>query len=200
MPQPASVRQLLEQRGLHGTIEQQMIYAIKHGNTARAIELIDGNNLNVNAVSVGTRKPIIVYACEKGRETIVRALLSATPPANINATTPDGKTALMLACENDHSGVVRVLLEANPPADINLMDNSGQTALTLLQTSVIPRNYRLESLLQATEIVRLNAIIAQLTATAAIAAAAPVTAVATRTGGYRNNRFTRRRSKANGCL
>ena len=67
----------------------------------------------------------IMYAARQGASTAVQALADAG--ANLNATTPDGLTALTLAIINAHYDTAAVLLEKG--ADPNVADASGMTAL-----------------------------------------------------------------------
>jgi ankyrin repeat protein len=64
-------------------------------------------------------------ASEAGDLSRVRALLAAK--ADVNATDPDGTTALFLAAQNGHLEVVRALLAAG--ADVNAAKPDGATAL-----------------------------------------------------------------------
>ena len=50
----------------------------------------------------------------------------------MNATLPDGTTALMMACKNGHKDVVELLLNhSNPRIDVNAKANNDTTAFIM---------------------------------------------------------------------
>jgi len=113
-------------------LEKELFNAISRNNVASAKALINGRNVNINAISqqgASRDKSPLFYACEMNRVEIVEALLAADPPANINMRMTDGTTALSVACQDDNAEVVEALLSANPPPDINAQDDAGVTAL-----------------------------------------------------------------------
>jgi len=67
----------------------------------------------------------LMYAARQGARTAVAALAGAG--ADVNATDPDGATALALAVINGHADVAALLLEKG--ADPNVADRTGMTPL-----------------------------------------------------------------------
>lgn len=51
---------------------------------------------------------------------------------NVNATDPDGRTALMLAAFNGHTAIVKAFLDRGSP--VNTIDSAGRTALIYAAT------------------------------------------------------------------
>lgn len=113
-------------------LEKELFDAITGNNTAAALALIEGRNVNINAISQqeGSRgKSPLYYASELGNVEVVEALLAAGPPADINMRMTDGRSALMAACKEDNAEVVGSLISAIPPPDLNMQDDTGLTAL-----------------------------------------------------------------------
>ena len=67
----------------------------------------------------------LIKAAERGQTDQIYRLLQAG--ANVNATSPNGTTALMMAVRGGHAGVVELLLAKG--ADVGHRNDAGATAL-----------------------------------------------------------------------
>jgi len=85
----------------------------------------------------------LLDAAESGEAAALR--LAATKGANVNATRPDGSTAIMYAAANGDLELVRALIKAG--ADVKLKNQFGTSALT--EAAIIGSTPIIEALLKA---------------------------------------------------
>jgi hypothetical protein len=72
----------------------------------------------------------LFWASYRGNQNAVKLLL-ARPGLKIDATSPDGHTALMAAAEHGHAEIVEMLLKAG--ANVRITGQRGETAMALAQ-------------------------------------------------------------------
>jgi uncharacterized protein len=104
---------------------EEFMAALKDGNMAKAQRLLA--NVNPNHKLGGT-VPLLVVAASTGQPTIVKMLLDKG--ADVNATDPDGETALMSAVTSGNLEVVTMLIDKG--ANVQAKDKKGVTALKML--------------------------------------------------------------------
>ena len=85
---------------------------------------------SVSAANPKQRAPerwtLLHRACASGHVDIAKLLLSAQPPARVNAVKDNGRTPLHLACTFGYDECVRELIAAR--ADVHMTDREGRTA------------------------------------------------------------------------
>jgi ankyrin repeat protein len=86
-------------------LTQQMVQAIKDGNTSFVIEHVKSAN-EANSKSE-SGKSALMLAVWEGKETIVQVLLDKS--ADVNATDKNGKSAYMLAVWRENMPIMRLL-------------------------------------------------------------------------------------------
>jgi ankyrin repeat protein len=82
---------------------------------------------DVNDVRIPDGKTPLMLAAQRGDAKVLRVLLAADPPANINQQDHDGMTALVYAAESNRAMAVKMLLDAG--ANPRLTDGRGHSPL-----------------------------------------------------------------------
>jgi len=104
---------------------EELMAALEDGNIAKAQRLLA--NVNPNHKLGGT-VPLLVVAASAGQPAIVKMLLDKG--ADVNATDPDGHTALMSAVSSGKLEIVTMLIDKG--ANMQARDKKGVTALKTL--------------------------------------------------------------------
>ncbi|MCK4608345.1 MAG: protein kinase, partial [Gammaproteobacteria bacterium] len=108
----------------------ELVQAVKDNKPNKVAKIFKKNQDRAkelaNAVCSDSKWSILCHAAHAGFVEIANML--TTSGAVVNATTPEGETALYLASRSGHVGVVTVLCGA-PDIDINLANTRGETSL-----------------------------------------------------------------------
>jgi ankyrin repeat protein len=128
----AEVVKLLLQRGADATIVNDwgaipLSSACAGGHLGVVQLLLEHQGLQALGMTPSTRLTPLHHAARKGREDMVKFLLSKG--ADANSQREDGWTPFMEASSHGHVGVARMLLEHMEVQDIDSRDKYGQTAL-----------------------------------------------------------------------
>ena len=100
----------------------------QHGQPASALELIDDNDLDVNAADKSGQTPLIGAAIA-GDSRLLAELVARG--AELNGTDLDGHTALWHACQNGHDLAAATLLELGASASLPPGENGGPSLLAV---------------------------------------------------------------------
>ena len=100
----------------------------QHGHLASALELIDDNDLDVNAADKSGQTPLI-GAAMAGDSRLLAELVARG--AELNGTDLDGHTALWHACQNGHDLAAATLLEFGASASVQPGENGGPSLLAV---------------------------------------------------------------------
>jgi ankyrin repeat protein/Mg2+ and Co2+ transporter CorA len=103
---PGKPRKLVNDRTSRGKTALHL--ASQHGQS-NMVRLLLNYGANIEAASEGLWTPLLI-AAKAGHADVVAALLSARTPANVNARTSSGMTALHWAAENGYERVVERIL------------------------------------------------------------------------------------------
>jgi len=123
-----------------------LLYYASEMGRLEIIEALLAVGADINMAISNGKTPLSI-ACQENKPEVVRILLQARPPPEVNAKDKTGKTALIEAALSGSVECVRLLLQANPPADPHIKVNPCNTALTYANTMIRPRKIDLEVLL-----------------------------------------------------
>jgi ankyrin repeat protein len=107
-------------------VDEQLMYAVVHGNRQEALDLIGYRGANVNSRDEGNSTPLYFAVAREEMADVVRLLVKRG--ADVNARCKGGFTPLHQACLFGAVGNVRILLDAG--ADTRARETSrNDTAL-----------------------------------------------------------------------
>jgi ankyrin repeat protein len=124
----ADVARLLWDAGARDTLDNDGANTLRSAcarNKPDVVEFLLQRGLDVNALHLN--KTPLMHTAMVGHLDVLRVLLAADPPAEVDRQSPDGNTALLLAVLEENLEVVKLLLAHGANIDVTMLD--GTTAL-----------------------------------------------------------------------